>query len=525
MLNEIISALSGMSPADKAALAKDAMQATGGMRWLPNFGPQTEAYFSPADLLLYGGQGGGGKTDLGLGLAFTAHHRSLLLRRQYSDLGAMTERALEINGSRDGFNGSPPPKLNTSDGRLIRFGANQRLGDEQSWQGQPYDLKYLDEAVQFLEAQVRFHMGWVRSTKPGQRTRTVLGTNPPMTAEGQWIVGMFRPWLDVTHHNPAKHGELRYYVTDPDGKDFEVDGPEPYQFPGQSEPVIPMSRTFIPAALRDNPYLINTTYQANLDALPEPLRSAVRDGNFMAARQDDEWQVIPTAWVIAAQARWVPNPPASVPMCSIGVDASGGGRDPMVMAPRYDGWYAPLIEVAGKDIPDDRIGTYCAGLIVSYRRDGAKIVLDMGGGYGGGIYEHLKANGVEVDPYKGAATSLHRTKDRQMGFVNKRSETIWRFREALDPDQQGGSPIALPPDPSLVADLTAPTWQPVSNKGGMAVKVESKEDVCDRLGRSTDRGDAVVMAWSNGLKVSNIKGGWEQNRINRVPKVVMRKPR
>jgi hypothetical protein len=63
-----------------------------------------------------------------------------------------------------------------------------------------------------------------------------------------------------------------------------------------------MSRTFIPAALRDNPFLINTNYQANLDGLPEPLRSAVRDGNFMAARQDADFQVIPTQWLIEAQA-------------------------------------------------------------------------------------------------------------------------------------------------------------------------------------------------------------------------------
>ncbi len=81
--------------------------------WLPNVGPQTEAFLSSADVLLYGGAGGGGKTDLGLGLAFTAHRRSLILRRKYANLGSLTERALEIHGSREGFNGSPPPLLRT----------------------------------------------------------------------------------------------------------------------------------------------------------------------------------------------------------------------------------------------------------------------------------------------------------------------------------------------------------------------------------------------------------------------------
>ena len=48
-----------------------------------------------------------------------------------------------------------------------------------------------------------------------------------------------------------------------------------------------------------------------------------------------------------------------------------------------------------------------------------------------------------------------------------------------------------------MADLTAPSFTVTPN----GVEVESKEDVCDRLGRSTDRGDAVVMAWFEGPKL------------------------
>lgn len=511
-LDAVIAALTSAAPAKRAEMAKHAREVVVSLgnsgAWTPNPGPQTDAYLSKADVLLYGGQGGGGKSDLGLGLAFTAHHRSLIMRRQYADLGGMTDRAIEINGTRQGFNGSPPPKLLTGDKRLIRFGANQYAGDEEHWQGQPFDLKVFDEAVQFLESQVRYHLGWVRSVRLHQRSRAILPSNPPIQAQGQWIVPMFAPWLDITYGNPAQHGELRWVVTDPDGKDFWVDGPEPYLFPGQEKPNKPLSRTFIPAELRDNPYLVNTNYQAQLDSLQEPLRSAIRDGNFMAAKVDGAFQVIPTGWVIAAQKRWSPKPPMDVPMCAMAVDASGGGHDPMIISSRYDGWFSPLIEVAGKDIPADRAGAYSAGVVISHRKDDAEVTVDMGGGYGGPLFETLKAVPVVTHGYKGAEAGTGRTRDRQMTFYNRRSETIWRFREALDPEQPGGSPIMLPPDPAMVADLTAPTWEPVRQGGAMAVKVESKEDVCARLGRSTDRGDAVQMCWQHGLKTSHVRGGF-----------------
>ena len=195
-LDELIGRLDAMPDEVRSEIAETAIVATAGLRWIPNPGPQTEAYFSKADVLLYGGQAAGGKTDLLGGLATTQHLRSLIMRRQYTDLGFLIDRVREIEGSWAGFNGSPPPKLKTDDGRLIDFGAAAQLGDERHWQGQPHDFLGLDEVVHFLEAQVRFLMGWVRSVVPGQRSRTVFASNPPETATGDFIIGMFRPWLD-----------------------------------------------------------------------------------------------------------------------------------------------------------------------------------------------------------------------------------------------------------------------------------------------------------------------------------------
>ncbi len=434
------------------------------------------------------------------------------MRRQYTDLSALIDRSLEIYGSRKGFNGAPPPRLVTEDARVIDFGACARPGDEQSWQGRPHDFLGIDEACQLQESQVRYLLGWVRTTIRGQSTRIVFASNPPLTAEGEWLTRMFAPWLDKQHPCPADPGELRWFVTDENGKDLEVDGPEPVEVDGKM--VEPTSRTFIPAALEDNPYLANAGYGRTLDALPEPLRSAIRDGSFDTAIEDSEFQIIPTSWVKAAQERWTAYPPAGQCMSSMGVDPAGGGRDETVVACRYGGWYDKLIAVPGRETP---LGSDVAGLVIAKRRHNCPVVVDMGGGYGSGVFEHLQSNGVLVHPHKGAERSTARAKDRKLGFTNKRSEAWWLFREALDPDQPGGSYMALLPDSTLLADLASTKFTTTTMTGRLVIAAERKEDVVSRLGRSPDRGDAVVMAFTKGQNTT----GWEAPRPSlRQPKVI-----
>ena len=442
-----------------------------------------------------------------IGLALTRHKRSLLMRRQYTDLSALQEDCLEKYGSRRGYNGSPPAKLRTDDGRVIEFGSAKLPGDEEHWKGQPHDFLGIDEASQWQESQIRFLIGWVRSNDPEQNCRVVLATNPPHDpAEGQFLKEMFGPWLDASHPRyPAQDGEILWCVSDDEGKDKWVDGPEPVwsdtkpnKAGGLGDWVQPQSRTFIPASVDDNPFM-GDSYKSNLDALPEPLRSAVRDGNWMISHTDDPWQVIPTNWILQAQERWTPKKP-DAPMCAIGVDVAQGGSNETVLAPRYDCWFPVPEAVPGKETPK---GRDVAALVFKTRENNAHIVIDMGGGYGSGPFdilsEQLDRKEKVVHGYKGSEGSAARTyPDRLLAFFNKRTETWWRFREALDPDQPGGSPIQLPPDPRLMADLTTPRFKHVTKSGVMAIQLESKEDIVKRLGRSPDRGDAVVMAWQGG---------------------------
>lgn len=495
LLDDLLTSVTGLPASEQEAVIGEAFAVTQSMKWVPNPGPQTDAYFCEADCLLYGGEPGGGKSQLVLGLAFNEHQKSLVMRREYGDLDGIIADALKIHGSRDGFNGSPPPKLRINERQVISFAAAHRVGDEQGQMGKGRDLIAIDEATHFAESQIRFLMGWNRTEDPKQRCRVVLATNPPLRPEGMWVIKMFAPWLDPQFPDPAKPGELRWVISDDDGNDRWVEGPGEYEVnvAGKPKLVTAKSRCYIPASVRDNPFYVASGYEAQLDAMPEPYRSLLM-GGFKTAFKDQDNQIIPTKWVQLAQERWTDRPPKGVPMCAMGVDASGGSTDPMVIAPRYDGWFAQQIEIAAKDIPMHRAGAFCAGVLLGHRRDGALVVLDMGGGYGGPMYEQLCANEVEVRRYLGAEGTTRRSHDGKLKFVNKRTAALWLFREALDPGQPGGSPIALPPNPRLVADLTAPTYELVPN----GIKAEKKEDVCARLGRSTNDGDAVVMAWFEG---------------------------
>lgn len=480
---EVLGVLEQMPPAKRAELEDLAAEQTANRLWIPNKGPQMEAYFCPADQVFYGGEAGGGKTDLAVGLALEEHERSLILREFKDDARAMGERLVEIAG-RDGWN----DQLSTyrRPGKRIRFDGLPNEKDKQRHKGKPNDLIVFDEVGDFYESQFDFIVGWNRTTTPGQRCRLLCTGNPPTRSKGLWVIRRWGPWLDPKHPHPAKDGEIRWFLRDEKtGEEREVEGPGPYEVAGQM--VRAKSRTFIRAQLKDNPDLERTGYAGTLAGLPKELRDAYMLGKFDASLKDHPFQVIPTSWVIEAQKRWTQRPPIGVPMCGMGVDPAGGagGGDRFTIVPRYDYWFGEPTCITELKKPSDG-----AGHVVTLRRNEADICMDMGGGYGGPTWERLVDNGITPIAYKGAAKATGRTRDGKIGFVNMRSQGYWQLREALDPDQEGGSPIALPPDQELLGDLTVLTWEPTAH----GIQILPKEKVTEILGRSPDKGDATMLA-------------------------------
>jgi hypothetical protein len=330
-------------------------------------------------------------------------------------------------------------------------------------------------------------MGWVRTNVPNQRCRTILTFNPPATAEGRWLLTYFGPWLDEKHPAPGQPGELRWFAMLPDGR--EVERPDGAPFEHAGETIRPLSRTFIPARVTDNPYYMATNYVAQLQALPEPLRSQLLYGDMRAGMQDDIWQLIPTEWVKAAQARWREGPPAGVPLGGVAADVAYGGADRTVVSPRYGNWFAPLKKYRGKDTDS---GEKSANLVLREYPSGsdAPVHVDVIG-YGAACYEALvaalgrklvRAVNVSAAP---DPPLMDRTKKYKLPRI--RSAMYWRLREALDP--KTGDDLTLPPDPEILGELTAIRYEARAG----AIVVEEKEEVRKRLGRSPDCADALAL--------------------------------
>jgi hypothetical protein len=242
-------------------------------------GSQALGYASQADELFYGGQAGGGKTDLLLGLAGTRHKKTIIFRREYPQLQQIEDRGKELFRGRAEYNGTKMIWRFPAERRQIELGAVQQAKDVDKYQGRPHDLICFDEITHFSEYQYRFLIAWNRTSDQGQRCRVVCTGNPPQHEEGEWVMQYWAPWLDRDHpHYPEQPGKLRWYVSDEHGIDREVQSGDPVAIDGQM--VQPLSRTFIPASVDDNPFYAQSGYKARLQALPEPLRSMLLKGEF-----------------------------------------------------------------------------------------------------------------------------------------------------------------------------------------------------------------------------------------------------
>ncbi len=481
-LRSLEAVIAKLSVEDRAELERLAVEELS-KPFIPNPGPQTMALLSAADILLFGGQAGGGKSAVEVGCAALDHRDGMIFRREATQLDGLIKFSKEVFGKIPDADFNGTDKIwRWGDGRSLKFAGLPMADDWRKHAGNGRDYYAFDEAGEFLKEQIFSLAGWLRSTFPEQRCRIILGSNPPRGADGSWMIEEFAPWLDPLFANPAEPGELRWAIM-VQGITEWVDGPGEYIRDGETYTAL--SRTFIPAKLEDNPYY-GASYRAQLQNLPEPLRSQLLHGDFLAGRQDDEWQVIPSEWIKLAQLRWPGEP--KTPMRAIAADVAQNGPDNTVLAPLHDGnHFGSLKRWPGIETPD---GATVGGLVMKTRRDNAAVAIDTTGGWGGSTVEHLQThNDTKVIKIVFSAAAEGIDKKTGLGYANLRAKMYWEFRNALDPES--GENVILPPGTKMAAQLAIALWRPQSGN----IQIESKEAIKKRLKVSPDDADAIVMAW------------------------------
>ena len=258
-------------------------------------GPQTAFLRSEADICIYGGAAGGGKT-VGLILeplrhvSRVANFAAVFFRRttpQITNPGALWDESLNFYPRLGGT-----PHLGVHEWRWpraskIKFSHLQFETSVHDWQGAQIALICFDELTHFTAYQFFYMVSRNRSTC-GVRPYIRATCNPDADS---WVAEFLAWWIDqeTGFPLPERVGVLRYYIRVSDRivwadrpEDLMQYMPRPEDLPPGVDPPRPISVTFIPAKVFDNPALlqVNPDYLAWLLSLPLLERERLLVGNW-----------------------------------------------------------------------------------------------------------------------------------------------------------------------------------------------------------------------------------------------------
>ena len=117
-------------------------------------------------------------------------------------------------------------------------------------------------------------------------------------------------------------------------------------------------------------------------------------------------------------------------------------------------------------------------------KTGRYIIVDVIG-IGAGVVDRLRELKYKVKAFNASSRTTRLDKSGGFGFVNHRAACWWHFRELLEANK-----VLIPPNDVLLGELVSPTWQ-VNSAG--KIQIEGKQQIRNRIGRSTDYADSVIM--------------------------------
>ena len=259
----------------------------------PQAGPQEAFLSSPADIVIYGGAAGGGKT-WALLIEPLRHYQNkefgaVIFRRTFPEItneGALWDESERIYP----YFGARPVKGDLywqfTTGSKVTFAHLQFEKNLNDYQGAQIALIGFDQLEHFTEKMFFYMLS---------RNRSLSGVRPYIRAtcnpEPGWLADFLAWWIDEDGFaNLERAGVIRYFVR----YNEQIEWSDSAEQLRQAYPSLePKSVTFIPASVFDNKILMERDpgYLANLQALPlvdreRLLGDPVRGGN---------WKIKPSA--------------------------------------------------------------------------------------------------------------------------------------------------------------------------------------------------------------------------------------
>lgn len=253
----------------------------------PQKGPQEKFLATSADIAIYGGAAGGGKTYAllmePLRYIYTKGYRAVIFRKSYTQINASGGLWDESTNMYLGIHGAVPTKSpkyhwNFAKKSILYFDYLGRDEDLSRWQGSQITFIGFDELTHFSERQFFYMMS---------RNRSTCGVKPYIRATcnpdaDSWVARFIAWWIDPDTGYPIKErsGKIRYMARI---KDEIIWGSSRAELIEQGIDAIDIkSVTFIASTLQDNKILMekDPTYMANLKALPIVEKERLLYGNW-----------------------------------------------------------------------------------------------------------------------------------------------------------------------------------------------------------------------------------------------------
>lgn len=345
----------------------------------PQPGPQELFLSTPADIAIYGGAAGGGKS-YALLLEGARHKKNpkfggMIFRHNANQIfaeGSLWDTSMALYPLLGGKpRKSPKPQFVFKSGAKITFAHIERDEDVHGYQGSQIAFIGFDELTHFTKFQFFYMLS---------RNRSTCGVKPYMRATcnpdvDSWVADFIKWYIDQDTGYPIEErsGVIRWFIRRNDEifwADSEQELIDRFELRTPEELAEPRSFTFIAAKLSDNKILmeLNPQYLSNLKALPQVERERLLYGN---------WKIKPAAGMYFKRAH---------------VQLLEEVPDDVVRWVRA--WDFAATEDRKENNPEDG-PAYTAGVLIGKRRCGRWVIADV-------VNQRLSAAQVKATVYNTA---------------------------------------------------------------------------------------------------------------------------